>query len=216
MMNGSQELPPPVPPAVAPPWPPPATYDPRDVAFVRADCPRQERVYWNGLVAEGDAEALGSAVLQRLRLEPDADGDALLAIDVENREAIDRCLHELAARRLAREPLAARVYETALGHPVELARMAFEEPGFPAPAAALYAITHDELQAVGLDDLTLDLMALRFAVARTLYHLCRAGGEARATCIRFAERVLARLEGSPGSAGLRADVVAWLARHRPQ
>jgi len=184
--------------------------DEGDVLWAPARAARDERAYWGTVIADPDVEAVAFAVLRRLRLET----ETLLAIDGEHRQALDRRLRESAHRQLSRLPLGDRIYDRARGHPYLLAQLAFEERGFPRPAAALYALTHDELYPLRFENQGRVLMALRFGVVRALYD-AGVDDETRARCIAFAERTRRELETLERLAGEHDDLLhrqlsAWL------
>lgn len=164
-----------------------------------------ERAYWRGLMSANRPDHLSRAVLDRLRLRPEG---PLLAIHEDVQDDIEGHFRRIARDRLRRLPMSRRSFDLALGHPVDLARLAFERHD-PLPAAAMYALSHDDLLPVRHDRSSAEWSSVRFALARCL---ARLAGDAQ-DCVALAEAALEHLEQGQAATAqpdLCETIRAWL------
>lgn len=173
-----------------------------------------ERAYWRGLMTDHEPERLSRAVLERLELRPDG---RVLAIHQDEQDDIEGYFRRIARARLSRMPMCQRSFDLAVGHPVELARLAFEQREDPLPAAAMYALSHDDLFPVrDVADCT-EWSGVRFALARCLARLPMPEGQPKG-CVALAEAALRHLEDAPEGGTpqpeLKDAIESWLSEHR--
>lgn len=184
-----------------------------DIRWSRADACTDERAYWHNLIADDDPERLALGVLGRLRLDSE---DVLLDIEDSDREVIDRALRRFARLRLGTLPLRPCEHDEALGHPLRLAELSFEACDEPAPAGALCAVIHDALlpHRAKLGDV---MVALRFAIGRSLLQVNGRLEIPAEDCRAFVARALAHLESDGVDEARRRElrdlVASWL--HTP-
>ncbi len=191
----------------------PRTEDPADIRWAPTTR-HHERAYWWGLMSDNRPEHLSRAVLQRLRLRPEG---PLLAIHEEMQDDIDSFFRKIARDRLSRMPMCQRSFDRTMGHPEDLARLAFEQREDPLLAAAMYALSHDDLLPTRDDADGVEWSSVRFALARCLARL-PMHEDASEECVALAEAALRQLEKTAKDRDprpeLRDAIRAWLDEHR--
>ncbi len=191
----------------------PRTKEPADIRWAPTTR-HHERAYWWGLMSDNRPEHISRAVLQRLRLRPEG---PLLAIHQDMQCDIDTFFRKIARARLSRMPMCQRSFDRTMGHPEDLARLVFEQREDPLLAAAMYALSHDDLLPMRDDADGVEWSSVRFALARCLARLPMPEDDSE-ECVALAEAALRQLEKTGTDRApqpeLRAAIRVWLDEHR--
>lgn len=182
----------------------------------RSPDPEIEHGYWE-LLADGPAEGLAEALLERLDLE----GERLLDLEESDLSTVRERLETEARSRLARIGLPDDEHERVLRNGLLLAEVAFEGQGSLPTAAALYALCRDSGAGTGTFSVYQEALT-RFKLGNVLF-LLDERLESRRRCVdlvqRSAERAKAarEAEGAPREAlrALGLEMRIWLG-HRQE
>jgi len=170
----------------------------------RSPDPEIEHGYWN-LLADGPAEELAEAVLQRL----DLDRALLLDLDPSDLAKIRQCLESEAGDRLSRIGLPEDEQERVRRNGLLLAEIAFESRGSLPPAAALYALCGDGGAGEGVFSIYQEGLT-RFKLGNALFQLDERP-ESRRRCVALVRRSAERAETARESEGAPREALRALA-----
>jgi hypothetical protein len=170
----------------------------------RSPDPEIEHGYWS-LLADGPAEELAEAVLQRL----DLDRGLLLDLDSSDLSKIRQRLESEAGERLLRIGLPDDEQDRVRRNGLLLAEYGFEGQGSLPPAAALYALYGDLGVGEGVFSIYQEGLT-RFKLGNALY-LLDERPESRRRCVALVRRSAERAENAAESEGAPREALRALA-----